>query len=247
MKNRFIQLATAGLLALGVTSCAEKQSSVADLTVAGASNATEKAGEIISVAQAVEWTHRFQKENSQKTWAVLFENKIYKQLLAQKGCQGLRIYNAINADDKNAFVLVGVDEAGDMTANGEVADIGTPSPPGPYASPLISGPAEHLEPFPESAGSIIPLDLAAKMTHRYQQTYPNGQWAGYYSAYVYNNLMEQPGCLGIRLYNGIKEDKSECYVLVGVNEKGNDMTDGLIYDLSAPCPPTCRVESPLMQ
>jgi hypothetical protein len=51
-------------------------------------------------------------------------------------------------------------------------------------------------------------------------------------------VLDQSGCVGIRIYNGYYDSKRQL-VIVGVDEDGNDMTSGRILDLSAPCPPTC--------
>lgn len=230
---------------LGTAGCAEKQAD-RQAPVMQQASAASVAGEIISSAQAVSWTTSFQAAHPDEVWASFTEASVYQQLLAQNDCQGIRLYHATTPQGKSTIVLVGVDATGkDQTDL--VADLSTPCPPIHYKTILVAKPAELLLPPTLPAGAIISLDEAASMTKLYQKQHPGGMWAGFFGAYVYNNLLAQPGCIGIRMYSGLKEDKQECYVLVGVDKAGSDMTKGLIYDMSSPCPPICWVESPLMQ
>ena len=51
-------------------------------------------------------------------------------------------------------------------------------------------------------------------------------------------IMDQSGCQGIRIYNGYYDSKRRL-IIVGVDEDGNDMTSGRILEFSTPCPPNC--------
>lgn len=59
----------------------------------------------------------------------LFPREPVQQLLAQKGCEGLRFYYGRNEDGTPALVLVGVDEDGNDMFDGEVLDVHFPCPP----------------------------------------------------------------------------------------------------------------------
>ncbi|TGE16447.1 hypothetical protein [Hymenobacter elongatus] len=245
MKNlRFTWVLAVGLGALGVTGCAEKESSVNELTVQA--NAAAPAGQIISSAQAVEWTTRFQEANPQEIWAVFTEAGIFNQLLSQADCQGLRLYHGTDSGGDNTFVMVGVNSEGADMTEGLLADEAAKCPPNSYRSILLAKPGEEPKAPVLPAGTLIPLDKAIEMTMHYQAKHAGSGRAGYFSSRVYWELLEQPGCIGIRVYKGLKEGNIECFVLVGVNEKGVDMTEGLLYDMAAPCPPNCSAESPLM-
>jgi len=52
------------------------------------------------------------------------------------------------------------------------------------------------------------------------------------------DILDQSGCEGIRIYNGYSDSKRNL-ILVGVDENGEDMTSGYILDHSRPCPPNC--------
>lgn len=67
-------------------------------------------------------------------------------------------------------------------------------------------------------------------------------------------LLQQPGCAGIRIYLGMDDKDEVNLVLVGVNEKGEDMlpsgTDSVaaepqIVDNGTRCPTECPSSSPL--
>ena len=60
-------------------------------------------------------------------------------------------------------------------------------------------------------------------------------------------LLGQPDCVGIRIYNGRKSDGSQALVIVGVSSSGSDMVNGKLLDTGFPCPPICDVTSPLTQ
>jgi hypothetical protein len=43
----------------------------------------------------------------------------------------------------------------------------------------------------------------------------------------------------LRIYQGRAADGTPALVLVGVDAKGNDMTQGTVLEYSFPCPPFC--------
>lgn len=74
-------------------------------------------GKIISLGEAVRFTHAFQERNPEATKAYYAEKELVESLLQQIGCAGIRIYNGYDPDRNKAnLVLVGVDKNGnDMT------------------------------------------------------------------------------------------------------------------------------------
>jgi hypothetical protein len=80
--------------------------------------------EFIKLEEAVKLTHAFQESEIGKdqTISAIFEKEIIIKILNQENCEGLRIYNSLNEDEKITFVLVGYDkEFKDMT-DGYIAD-----------------------------------------------------------------------------------------------------------------------------
>ncbi len=95
------------------------------------------------------------------------------------------------------------------------------------------------------AGSIISLADGSKMTADFRKKFPNETKAVYYSADVYNDLLAQEGCVGIRIYNALDSDRKMTNVLVGVDQDGNDLYQGRIYDSGDRTPPAPIPPNPL--
>lgn len=95
---------------------------------------------------------------------------------------------------------------------------------------------------------IIPLAEAEAMTHAYQQ---DPQFQGLTKACLidagaYNDVMNQPGCTGIRTYFAKNSEGKLTIVVVGVDAAGEDMTDGVLLNLANGCPTYCPQNSSLM-
>ena len=62
---------------------------------------------------------------------------------------------------------------------------------------------------------------------------------GYFGKTFLQSVLNQEGCVGIRIYNGRKEDGKLEFVIVGVDSDGEDLKDGKIGNRSFSCPPYC--------
>ena len=54
-------------------------------------------------------------------------------------------------------------------------------------------------------------------------------------------LLNQPGCVGMRIYYGIHADGRPALVLVGVDEHGEELIRGALLEDHYPCPPFCPI------
>ena len=91
----------------------------------------------------------------------------------------------------------------------------------------------------DNTGELVTLTEAAEWTQNYRSTINSGDVTGhFFGKNKYNTILEQPGCIGVRTYYGI-ENGEKVLVLVGVDEQGNDMTNGAIVEQGAKCPPRC--------
>jgi hypothetical protein len=70
---------------------------------------------------------------------------------------------------------------------------------------------------------------------------------GHFPREVIDLVLAQPGCSGLRFYFGTKSDGSFALVLVGMDERERDMTDGAIVENYFPCPPFCDATSLLIR
>ncbi len=58
-------------------------------------------------------------------------------------------------------------------------------------------------------------------------------------------LLNQTGCVGIRIYHGRIPDGSPSLVLAGIDGSDNDLTKGMLLEQLWPCPPICPTASTL--
>lgn len=102
-----------------------------------------------------------------------------------------------------------------------------------------------------NTGTVISLEEAKGYTHAFQEDKPDAIKSFYVGAKKLQRILEQEDCMGVRIYNGRTIDtdyrNKANLVLVGVNKKGEDMTDGIILEDLAPCPHFCPQSSPLIK
>jgi hypothetical protein len=94
----------------------------------------------------------------------------------------------------------------------------------------------------------ISLADAAELTARYRAQFSAGTFyikGEYFGKNALNSLLNQQGCVGARMYYGLKADQTQCLVIVGVDANGNDMTAGEIMEFGQPCPNNCSVDNAL--
>jgi hypothetical protein len=63
---------------------------------------------------------------------------------------------------------------------------------------------------------------------------------GAFQRAVIDKILAQPECDGIRIYYAQAEDSSATFVLMGITEKGSDISKGVIAERILPCPPWCN-------
>jgi len=76
-------------------------------------------------------------------------------------------------------------------------------------------------------------------------TNPNAIIAEYFGCDTIKNILAQPGCVGIRIYNGLDTSNVQTSVIVGVDTYGNDLFNGILADRSLKCPINCASSNPL--
>ena len=90
------------------------------------------------------------------------------------------------------------------------------------------------------------LEEAAKLTKNYRDSVgADAMLGGFFGKTAVSAILNQTGCVGMRIYNGLLKDGKATYVLVGVNAAGEDLEDGEIAEIILPCPPNCPVSSTL--
>jgi hypothetical protein len=92
----------------------------------------------------------------------------------------------------------------------------------------------------------IPLQEGVAMVRRYRERHPDAIHASMFDRAIFDQLLAQPGCAGVRMYYAEAANGAQTLVLVGVDAQGNDLWDGDIGDTHFPCPPFCSDHGPFM-
>lgn len=100
----------------------------------------------------------------------------------------------------------------------------------------------------KNSGEVISLDEAIEFTHSFQTDNPNRIKSFFAGSNLINRILEQENCIGIRIYNGYDTIRNKTnLVLIGVDEAGEDITNGVILEHLNPCPTDCPKNSPLIK
>lgn len=94
----------------------------------------------------------------------------------------------------------------------------------------------------------MPMDptQAAAWTANYRLTIGPGETkAVFFGKNILNAILDQRGCMGIRMYFAINNEGKRTLVLVGANAAGYDQLDGIVADFGSTCPNTCDTTSNL--
>ena len=95
-------------------------------------------------------------------------------------------------------------------------------------------------PNPNLDAHRITLQVAMAMTKRYRAKAGRAAVRSFwFPREVFEALLAQPGCEGIRLYCAQTTIGNADLVLVGTDARGADFTSGEVMDKSLPCPPFC--------
>jgi hypothetical protein len=87
---------------------------------------------------------------------------------------------------------------------------------------------------------VISVDQALKYIQNFKN-FPKAPMikGAYFGRSIFDKILAQPGCVGIRYYYAQKDDGTPTLVLVGIDGGGNDLTGGPVGEESFPCPPYC--------
>ncbi|HEV8600827.1 MAG TPA: hypothetical protein VGQ69_15805 [Gemmatimonadales bacterium] len=86
----------------------------------------------------------------------------------------------------------------------------------------------------------ISLDAGAAITRRYREgAGPNPMKAGAFHATQVRELLDQPGCVALRIYYGRQDNGDPAFVLVGIDANDKELTGGIMLEVCFLCPPFC--------
>lgn len=94
--------------------------------------------------------------------------------------------------------------------------------------------------FTTTDGEYISLQDACSWTanHRNSSSY-NGIKSQFYGKSKIAGILQQQGCVGLRIYYAIDSSNVPVLVLIGTNCDGNDIESSMILERGTICPPNC--------
>lgn len=91
----------------------------------------------------------------------------------------------------------------------------------------------------------VTLVAAAAHTRRHRESKVWEEKAGAFHKDQVLELLNQPGCVGLRIHYGRDETGHPTLILTGLDQADDDMTGGVILEVHYPCPPYCGASNPL--
>lgn len=100
--------------------------------------------------------------------------------------------------------------------------------------------------FTGNEAEEFPLETAAEWTKNYRETInPGDVHAHFFGKNIIQKILDQEGCMGIRIYYALDESGKKQLIIVGADAEENDIYNGVIAERSYTCPPFCATNSPL--
>ena len=81
-----------------------------------------------------------------------------------------------------------------------------------------------------SIGEAIDHELGKKFIKAYQTTYPEAFTAVVVGKNIIEQILAQPGCVGIRFIDAINEEGQKTLVYIGVDAAGKDIMKTVVVD-----------------
>lgn len=91
----------------------------------------------------------------------------------------------------------------------------------------------------------ITLTEAATWTRTYREANPGATKGHFYGKDAIQAIINQAGCVGIRIYYAIDTTGAKQLIIVGANTSENDLYTGLLAERGIACPTHCGVNNPL--
>ena len=79
-------------------------------------------------------------------------------------------------------------------------------------------------------GEAIDHELASNLVKSYYEKYPESFTGVTIGRNIIEQILTQPGCVGMRFYDAINEEGQKTLVYVGVDASGKDMTKQVVVE-----------------
>jgi hypothetical protein len=107
-------------------------------------------------------------------------------------------------------------------------------------------PSSQLEKLTGKEKHKVDLVTAKKLIKKHNaSTETSNIRGGFFARNAFEQILAQPGMIGIRYYYAKTDSGVPTLVLVGVDSLGEDFHTGFIAEMAFPCPPRCAVNSEL--
>ena len=81
-----------------------------------------------------------------------------------------------------------------------------------------------------AVGEEISHQLGAEFIKAYHEKNPNGTGSYQVGRNIIDQILAQPGCVGMRFYNALNEYGQDTLVYVGVDASGNDLIQKVVVE-----------------
>jgi hypothetical protein len=110
---------------------------------------------------------------------------------------------------------------------------------------------QEVSDLSEVGDQFVSVSDAAGAAARFRAANPDAVHSWLFSRGILDVLLDQPGCVGIRVYRGLGLDGTEMILVVGADQDGVSMVPedleepSLIGEEGWPCPPFCASDTVL--
>jgi len=204
-------------------------------------NGTE--GDPITLDVASSWFVNYNTKNVQSATSHFFGSSVLKKILAVSGSMGIRIYYSIDDAGNKQLLLIGADSQGN--------DLLPKSGAKGISSSLDLSGGIVADSFTGTEEDWVSDEVSIRWIANYAAQNPLGLTAHFFGYEILNQILNQSGCIGIRMYYALNDSGVQQVLLVGVSGKGENILPtsltggkvteggGTIGDASFPCPSYC--------
>ena len=200
-------------------------------------------GGAITLATAENWIGNYANQNPTAVKSHFFGVSAINDILNSNNCVGIRIYYSIDDAGAKQLLLIGADGNGnDLSSVARVKG---------KTSSMNLGERVASESLSRVDGDLILENASKQWITNYQAKNPTSFYAHFFGFEILHQILNQAGCIGIRMYYALNSSGVQQILLVGVNSAGTNMlptnqiagkvsgADATIADMSFPCPTHC--------
>ncbi len=241
--KKYIPIACIILVAALMTVSCENNSAVTKQSIKTDYTFSGTEGGAITLATASNWTANYENKNSSAVKSHFFGADAIKNILSNGGCVGVRIYYSIDDAGGQQLLLIGANSKGnDLSSSAGIKGKAS-------SMNLTKGSATDI--LNRSEGVLVSAEASRQWMTNYTSKNPSSLRAHFFGFEILNQILNQEGCIGIRMCYALNNSGVQQVLLVGVNSNGENILpstqaagkvssgNGIIADMSYPCPTYC--------